>query len=136
MQADQGLGDGQNGLPLAFTLGARLCHDLAGTLGALAGTLDLAADGQDPEALELAAACAREASARLRLLRAAWSANPEQPDLPRLIAGLPGAERLTVDLSAMRPELAEAPGGPPRVHAGGNCRSTRRLAARLGGLPG
>ena len=97
-------------LSLAFTLGARLCHDLAGTLGALVGTLELAADGQDAEALELAVACAREASARLRLLRAAWSANPEQPDLPRLIAGLPGAERLTVDLSGVAPELTEAPG--------------------------
>ena len=102
--------DGPGGLALAFTLTARLCHDMAGTLGALAGTLELAAEGQDPEALELALACARELSARLRLLRAAWSADPEPAELPRLVAGLPGAERLTVDLSAMAPGLAEAPG--------------------------
>ncbi len=92
-------------LPLALTLAARVCHDLASTVGALAGTLDMALEAADPEALALAVACARELSARLRLLRAAWSMDAEIPDLHTLAAGLPGTERLTVDLSGLPPQL-------------------------------
>ncbi len=88
----------EQGLAFAATLAARLCHDLAGTMGALTGMLDMAAEGE-PEALDLAAACARELSGKLRLLRAAWSAEGELPELSSVLAGLPGAERLTVELS-------------------------------------
>ncbi len=114
MQADPGSmprsDDSQDELSLALTLCARLCHDLAGTVGALAGTLELAAEGQDGDALALAVECAREVSARLRLLRAAWGANPDGCNLQGLTAGLPGAERLAIDLSGLAPGLAEAPG--------------------------
>ena len=64
-------------LALAGAVCARVCHDLAGTLGAMAGMLDLVAESQDAEALALASSCARELTARLRLLRAAWGADTD-----------------------------------------------------------
>lgn len=94
--------------PMLFagTLCAKLCHDLAGTLGALTGTLEMAVESNDAEALALARDCARELSARLRLLRAAWGSDSEMPDLASLASGLPGAERLQVDCSALAADLA------------------------------
>ncbi len=85
-------------LSLAGMVCARVCHDLAGTLGALAGMLDMVAESPDPEALALAQDCARELAARLRLLRAAWGAETEVEDLASLLPGLPGAAKLTVNL--------------------------------------
>lgn len=108
--AEAGSLTGAEHLGFALTVGARLCHDLAGTLGALAGALEMAAEGGDPEALDLALSCARELTAKLRLLRAAWSEDAEIPDPALLTAGLPGAERLSVDLSHLSPEA----GGPMR----------------------
>lgn len=86
-------------LGLAGMVCARVCHDLAGTLGALAGMLDMVAEAPDPEALALAQDCARELSARLRLLRAAWGAESEVDDLHTLLPGLPNAAKLQVDLA-------------------------------------
>lgn len=90
-------------LTLGGVVCARLCHDLAGTLGALSGMLDITnADGTpDSEALDLARACARELSDRLRLLRAAWGADTDVSDLHTLLPGLPNAERLAVDLAGL-----------------------------------
>ena len=110
------------GLAFAATLAARLCHDLAGTVGALSGMLDMAVGGDEPEALDLALTCARELSGRLRLLRAAWSDDSDVPDLASVLAGLPGADRLAVEL----PDGLDG--------------AARRLAANLllvaaGGLP-
>ena len=105
----------ETGLTFAATLAARLCHDLAGTMGALTGMLDMAVEGE-PEALALALSCARELSGKLRLLRAAWSDDADMPELSSVLAGLPGTERLRVEL----PVPPEAMGG----HA-------RRLAANL-----
>ncbi len=82
---------------LAGTLCARLCHDLAGSLGALTGTLEMAAEENDREALTLSVALAHELTARLRLLRAAWGTGTELPALESLQAGFPGAERLRLD---------------------------------------
>ena len=87
-------------LAFAATLAARLCHDLAGTLGALTGMLDMAVGGSEPEALELALTCARELSDKLRLLRAAWSDDADTPEISSVLAGLPGAERLRIELPA------------------------------------
>ncbi len=84
---------------LALTLAARVCHDLAGTAGALQAAIDMAAEGQEPDALPLAQDCARELTARLRLLRAAFGDAGAEEDLAGLAAGLPGAERLTIDVS-------------------------------------
>jgi len=90
---------GPDPLLLAGTLSNRLCHDLSGSLGALAGTLEMAAEEGDQEALALAMVLAQEMSARLRLLRAAWGAGSELPELETLLPGLPGADRLKLDAS-------------------------------------
>jgi histidine phosphotransferase ChpT len=82
---------------LAGTLCARLCHDLAGSLGALTGTLEMAAEENDREALTLSVALAHELTAKLRLLRAAWGTGGDLPALDSLQAGFPGAERLHLD---------------------------------------
>ena len=87
-------------LSLALTLSARLCHEIAGTLGAMSGLLDMVEEQPDAEALSLAASCGRELTARLRLLRAAWG-NDDIPALDDLVAGLPGIDRLNVDLSGI-----------------------------------
>jgi histidine phosphotransferase ChpT len=60
------------GLMLAQDLCARLCHDLAGPLGTIAGAVDMVAD--DPEAAELARDAANNLRARLQLWRAAIGA--------------------------------------------------------------
>ena len=91
----------QDAQVLAGALCARVCHDLAGTLGALSGMLDMVAAAPDPEALALAQACAHELSARLRLLRAAWGSEAEVEDYAALLPGLPGAERLSIDLTGL-----------------------------------
>ena len=87
-------------LALAGMVCARVCHDLAGTLGALAGMLDMVAESPDAEALALAQDCARELTARLRLLRAAWGEDVEVDDLAALLPGLPNAAKLQVHLEA------------------------------------
>jgi histidine phosphotransferase ChpT len=95
-------------MDLATTLCARVCHDLAGAAGALAGTLDLAAEDGDPEALALALCCANDLSARLRLLRAVWGRDGALPDLAALASGLPGGEKLQVSCAALSPRLDDA----------------------------
>jgi histidine phosphotransferase ChpT len=84
-------------ITLAGMVAARMCHDLAGSLGALTGTLELAVEDRDEDALRLSLALAQEVSARLRLLRGAWGSNTDLPDWASLLAGLPGADRLRVD---------------------------------------
>ena len=89
-------------LHLPSALAARLCHDIAGPLGALAATLELLAEDGDPEALAIARESAAMLSARLRLLRAAWAEEVEVPGtriMQQLVAGLPNAERLRVTIS-------------------------------------
>ncbi len=88
-------------LLLAGTLCARLCHDLAGSLGALTGTLEMAAEENDREALILSVALAQELTARLRLLRAAWGTGNDLPDLASLQPGFPCADRLRLDTTQL-----------------------------------
>jgi histidine phosphotransferase ChpT len=88
---------GLDPLTLAGTLCARMCHDLAGSLGALTGTLEMAAEDADREALALAVALAQEVAARLRLMRAAWGSGSDLPAPETLMPGLPGADRLRLD---------------------------------------
>jgi histidine phosphotransferase ChpT len=95
---------------LSATLATRLCHDVAGLLGTLAGTLDLA--DEDPEARALAAETAQTLIARVRLLRAAWggAAGPlDAGAIADLAEGLPCIERLRLDLAGLPGELAETP---------------------------
>lgn len=94
--------EGLDPLLLAGALCARLCHDLAGSLGALSGTLEMAAEDGDKEALRLAMILAQELAARLRLLRAAWGSGSDVPALESLLPGLPGAERLKLDTANFR----------------------------------
>jgi histidine phosphotransferase ChpT len=132
-------------LDLAATLCARLCHDLAGTLGALSGAVEMAAEEQDAEALSLAVSCARELNARLRLFRAAWGTYGDTADLLALGAGLPGAERLRLELGglpqALEPGMRRlaasllivAAGALPRGGAIELACSPRRLALSVAG---
>ncbi|WP_161539658.1 histidine phosphotransferase family protein [Paramagnetospirillum kuznetsovii] len=65
---------------LAELLCARLCHDMAGAVGAAAAGAELLEDGYDAEAAQLVSASASGASARLRFFRAAFGpAGSEQP---------------------------------------------------------
>jgi hypothetical protein len=92
---------GLDPLMLAGTLSARICHDLASSLGALTGTLEMAAEEGDGEALKLSVTLAQELAARLRLLRAAWGSGTDLPALDSLQAGLPGAERLRLEAQGL-----------------------------------
>ncbi len=99
-------------LALADALCARLCHDIAGPLGTLIGSLELAAEDAEAaaEALPLAGEVAAAMGARLRLLRAAWTTDCGTlgaDGLARLAGGLP--DRVRVDLSA----LGAGPFAPP-----------------------
>lgn len=95
---------------LAAIVSTRLCHDVAGLLGILAGTMELA--DEDPEARLLAVEAAGTLITRVRLLRAAWGGGGGAMDagaLAGLAAGLPGIERLRLDFSGLPGELAETP---------------------------
>jgi len=88
-------------LRLAELMAARLCHDLSGPVGTLAGVLDGA--GGDPAALQLAEETAGQLSRRLRLLRAAWAADApglSVAELRALAAGLAN-RRAAVDFSGV-----------------------------------
>jgi histidine phosphotransferase ChpT len=96
----------EHSLQLTQAVCARVCHDLAGPLGALAGTLELALEG-DREAGSLALELAALLSARLTVLRAAWGGGeaPTQSgpasDPASLQPGLPGADRLRIEAAGL-----------------------------------
>lgn len=97
----------EGGALWAEALGARVCHDLAGPVGTLAGAVELLAeaDGRDGEALDEAGRTARELTARLRLLRAAWGGECgalDRGDIADLLPGLAASGRVRVDLSGLR----------------------------------
>ena len=93
---------------LAWTesLTTRLCHDMAGLVATLAGTLEMVLEdqghGADTEAASLATDAARMLAVRLRLYRAAWGGGDmEQASLAGLAEGLPNRARLQLDLAAV-----------------------------------
>jgi histidine phosphotransferase ChpT len=93
-------------LMLAQAVTRRICHDLAGLLGTLGGTLELATD--DPEAAALALETAGAAAARLKLLRGAWGGGVEALDaaaLQAMLPGLHGAERLQLNAASLTAPL-------------------------------
>lgn len=95
---------------LATAVATRICHDLAGLLSALSGTLELAED--DPEAALLATETAAALIARVQLLRAAWGGGAGALDGPAIAGyaqGLPGIERLHLDVAGLQGELDEVP---------------------------
>ena len=96
-------------LRLAATVAARICHDISGPLGALAGTLQMALEGADEEAGTLATELVEILTARVRLLRMAFGGGeaPSPTSLQALLPGLPGAERLRLDLTALPQTVRE-----------------------------
>ena len=91
-------------LCLAESLTTRLCHDMAGLVATLSGTLEMVLEdqGEESEAATLAAEAARAMAVRLRLYRAAWGGGDmEQAPLSGLAEGLPNRARLTLDLAPL-----------------------------------
>ena len=92
-------------LHLAEAVATRVCHDLAGLLGALTGALELAGDpAQADESLVFADEAAATLSLRLRLLRAAWGPDGEGQtvgELRGLLAGLQLGRRVRLILDGV-----------------------------------
>ncbi|CCG41103.1 histidine phosphotransferase family protein [Magnetospirillum molischianum] len=103
-----------NDLDLAELLCARLCHDLAGPLGAVGSGAELLGDDADPEMARLVASTAAGAVSRLRLLRAALgTAGGVRPEgeLHSLVrayldAGASAAARPELAWHSDRPEIS------------------------------
>lgn len=98
-------------LQLAELLATRLCHELAGPAGALAGTLELASEDRDFETVATAHEQAQLLVARLRLLRAAWGGGEalDAAELRVLLAALPRAARVRTDLDRLDPDASFPP---------------------------
>jgi histidine phosphotransferase ChpT len=93
---------------LARTLCARLCHDLSGAIGSLAGALDLLPQVGD-ELLEVAQEGAIALRQRLRLYGAAWGGPTEAMEpaaMEVLLDGAPVVPRVRFDLSGLEPTVA------------------------------
>jgi histidine phosphotransferase ChpT len=101
--------------PLRLTelLCARMSHDLSGTIGTLAGALEMLDDPSiAAEALALANQAAAELRRRLELQRAAWGPTGSRLDLAalrRLAEGLPHAKRCTIDFTTLPEDTVFAP---------------------------
>lgn len=102
----------QPSLRLAELLAARLCHDMAGQLGTAIGLVELAEETHDSEALASARDATLRLGQRLRLLRAAWAADPA-PLNPRVLEalaeGLPTRARIRLDISNLMPQPEFSP---------------------------
>jgi histidine phosphotransferase ChpT len=102
-------------MALAQDLAARLCHDLAGLAGTIAGLLDIVQDPEfaadDPvEAMAAASEAAGQMLRRLRLTRAAcgYAGGWEPGHWPTLAASV-GDSRLQVTLDAAAATLGRSP---------------------------
>jgi len=104
-QGDDRMSTAIDPLRLAELVCARMSHDLGGTIGTLAGALELAEDpAVAAEALALANQAAAELRQRLELQRATWGPTAGSLDLAALRSlaeGLPHARRCTIDVSAL-----------------------------------
>lgn len=92
-------------LQLGSMMCARVCHDLGGLAGTLAGALDLAEEDGGREAIAVAREAADALAHRLRLMRAVFGPAAEPlgaPGIADLAAGLD--ERVRVDASGLGPE--------------------------------
>jgi histidine phosphotransferase ChpT len=88
---------------LTRALCARLCHDLGGAIGSLAGALDLLPPSDD-ELLEVAQESATALRLRLRLYSAAWGGPTmamEPAAMEALLGGAPVVPRVRFDFSAL-----------------------------------
>jgi histidine phosphotransferase ChpT len=98
-------------LALAQAVCTRLCHDLGGPTGALAGALDLI-EGSADDALEVARDAARIIDRRLRFWRVAVGgagADLDTPTLAQLAEGLTLGRRASIDLDGLAPGAVIAP---------------------------
>jgi histidine phosphotransferase ChpT len=98
---------------LAELLCARMSHDLSGTIGTLAGALEMLDDpAVAAEALALANQAAAELRRRLELQRATWGPTGPPLDLAalrHLAEGLPHASRCTIDFSSLPEDTMFSP---------------------------
>jgi histidine phosphotransferase ChpT len=95
-------------ISLARTLCARLCHDLGGAIGSLAGALDLLPQAGD-ELLEVAQESGVALRQRLRLYGAAWGGPTEAMEpaaMEVLLRGAPAAPRVRFDLAGLEQAVA------------------------------
>jgi histidine phosphotransferase ChpT len=96
---------------LAQAVCTRLCHDLGGPTGALAGALELL-DGAADEAGEVARDAVRIIDRRLRFWRAAvggTAADLDVPTIAQLGEGLTLGRKAALDLSGLAPDAPIAP---------------------------
>ena len=94
-------------LILAEIMATRLCHDMAGLVATVAGTLEMALEDTDGdgEAASLAIEASGQLAARVRLYRAAWGGGDmEQDGIAGLAEGLPNRARLNL---AIDPALSD-----------------------------
>jgi hypothetical protein len=103
-----GLGQVQDRLlTVAECLATRLCHDVAGLIATVSGTLEMALDDMETEseAATLAQEAAGQLAARVRLYRAAWGGGDMEGDgVTGLAEGLPNRARLNL---ALDPALSD-----------------------------
>ena len=93
-----------NALRLSEMVCARVCHDLGGLIGTLAGTMQLVSEERGGEAVAVACEATDLLSNRFRLLLATFGPVSDALDAPgiaSLAAGL--GERLRVDVSRLGP---------------------------------
>jgi histidine phosphotransferase ChpT len=97
---------------LAQAVCTRLCHDLGGPTGALAGALELL-DGAADEAGEVARDAVRIIDRRLRFWRAAvggTAADLDVPALAQLAEGLTLGRKAVMNLAGLAPDAPIPPG--------------------------
>ncbi|MBU8542286.1 MULTISPECIES: histidine phosphotransferase family protein [Roseomonadaceae] len=88
-------------IALAQAVCTRLCHDLGGAAGALAGALDLL-EGPGDDAMEVARDAARIMDRRIRFYRAAIGAgcgDCRVEEIAQMVEGLTLGRRATIDLA-------------------------------------
>lgn len=104
-------------LRLLELVAAKICHDLAGPVGAVANGIELLAEPgttADPEVVEMLGSSARMASRRLQFLRAALGTANTLPTADRLGAareltqGLVTDGRIALDWRSTAPEVERA----------------------------
>jgi histidine phosphotransferase ChpT len=107
------VGGKSDSLRLAELICARLCHDLAGPIGALLGLLEVVREQQpDGEEAAFAEETAFEAAQRLKLLRAAWSQDADSLDMRQLLAmttHLAGSRKIRLDVDGLAPDTVFPP---------------------------
>ena len=106
-------------LQLAELIAGRICHDLSGPVGPIAGMLELMQDDPDTaeEALAIVTETAASLVARLQLARAAWTGNISEMgvgEIGRLVTAGMARKRVTINLEGL-PASATFSAGTARL---------------------